>query len=373
MDSSFHVNGIMVPTWSVVICSFPIKEESVEHPMTIAVDLAKSVFEVAVSREPGRVCERKRLTRGQMSSFFVNRPAATVLEACGTAHFWGRLLRGFGHRVLLLPAQHVCRYRLRDKTDHADTLALLEAHRNEKIVPVPVKDLPQQSIAALHRIRTGWIATRTARLNTIRGLLRELGLVIPLGAKLVLPRLSQALSDPQGSIPESLHPILLAAAAEIRTLEQNIQQLERQLETLSRSLPAASSLRSVPGIGLLTATALIASIGDPARFRSGRRLSSCLGLVPREHSSGSSRHLGSITKRGDPYLRTLLTHGARSVLWAAKNDKNPDPLRRWALTVQARRGHNKATIALANKLARIAWAVWSKNTAYQPNTAQTVS
>ena len=337
-----------------------------EHPTTIAVDLAKSVFEVAVSKEPGRVCQRKRLSRGQMAAFFANRPAATVLmEACGTAHYWARLARGFGHRVLLLPAQHVCRYRLRDKTDAADTLALLEAHRNETILPVPVKDLPQQAIGALHRIRSGWLATRTARLNTVRGLLRELGIVIPLGPKLVLPRLSHALADPEGSIPESLHPVLLAAAAEIRALEQNIKDVERQLEALSKTLPAAQRLRSVPGIGLLTATALVASVVEPSRFRSGRRLASCLGLVPREHSSGSSRHLGSITKRGDPYLRTLLTHGARSVLWAAKHDKNPDPLRRWALSVQARRGHNRATIALANKLARIAWAVWSKNTLYQ--------
>jgi transposase len=346
----------------------------VEHPTTIAVDLAKSVFEIAVSKEPGRVCQRKRLTRGQMAAFFANRPPATVLmEACGTAHYWGRLLRGWGHRVLLLPAQHVCRYRLRDKTDAADTLALLEAHRNEKIVPVPVKDLPQQAIAALHRLRSGFIATRTARLNTVRGLLRELGIVIPLGSQLVLPRLSQALCEPKQLIPEILHPVLMAAAAEIRTLERNIKDIERQLETLSRSLPAASSLRSVPGIGLLSSTALIASVGDPSRFRSGRRLSSCLGLVPREHSSGSSRHLGSITKRGDPYLRTLLTHGARSLLWAAKHDKNPDALRRWALAVQTRRGHNRATIALANKLARIAWAVWSKNTVYQPRTAEAVS
>lgn len=345
-----------------------------EHPTTIAVDLAKSVFEVAVSTEPGRVCQRKRLTRKQMVAFFANRPPATVLmEACGTAHFWGRLLRGFGHRVLLLPAQHVCRYRLRDKTDAADTLALLEAHRNEKIVPVPVKDLPQQAITALHRIRSGWIATRTARLNCVRGLLRELGINIPLGAKLVLPRLAQALSDPEGLIPESLHPVLLSSAAEIRNLEQNIKQVEQQLETLSRCLPAASSLRSVPGIGLLTSTAMIASVVDPSRFPSGRRLASSLGLVPREHSSGSSRHLGSITKRGDPYLRTLLTHGARAVLWAAKHDKNPDALRRWALDLQKRRGHNRAAIALANKLARIAWAVWSNNTVYQPRTAQSAS
>jgi transposase len=346
----------------------------VEHPTTIAVDLAKSVFEVAVSSEPGRVSQRRRLTRSQMGSFFANRPPATVLmEACGTAHFWGRLLRGFGHRVLLLPAQHVCRYRLRDKTDAADALALLEAHRNQKIVPVPVKDVPQQAIASLHRIRSGWIATRIARLNTVRGLLRELGINIPLGAKLVLPRLSQALSDPEGSIPESLHPVLLAAASEIRTLEENVKQVDRRLETLAQSLPAAARLQSVPGIGLLTSTALIASVGDPSRFRNGRRLASCLGLVPREHSSGTCRHLGSITKRGDSYLRTLLTHGARAVLWAAKHDKNPDPLRRWALSVQKRRGHNRAAIALANKLARIAWAVWANNSLYQPRSAETAS
>jgi len=346
----------------------------VEHPTTIAVDLAKSVFEVAVSKEPGRVCERKRLTRSQMACFFANRPAATVLlEACGSAHHWGRLLQSLGHQVLLLPAQHVCRYRLRDKTDYADCLALLEAHRNERICPVPVKDLPQQSIAALHRLRSGWLSTRTARLNTLRGLLRELGINIPLGAQLVLPRLSQALSDTKALVPATLHPVLLCAAAEIRQLEQSIKDVDGQLQTISRTLPAAVGLRSIPGIGLLTTTAMIASVGDPSRFRSGRRFASSLGLVPREHSSGSSRHLGSITKRGDPYLRTLLTHGARSVLWAAKHDKNPDALRRWALNLEQRRGHNRATIALANKLARIAWAVWSRNTVFQPRTAQAVS
>ncbi|MCI0659150.1 MAG: IS110 family transposase, partial [Acidobacteria bacterium] len=249
----------------------------------------------------------------------------------------------------------------------------LEAFRNEKISSVPVKSLSQQAIASLHRIRSGWIATRTARLNTIRALLRELGIAIPLGAGRVLPCLSQGLSDPEGSIPESLHPMLLTLASEIRGLEQNIRQVERQLKTVAQSLPAASSLQSVPGIGLLTSTALIASVGDASRFHSGRKLASSLGLVPREHSSGSSRHLGAITKRGSSYLRTLLTHGARAVLWAAKHEKNPDALKLWALSVEKRRGHNKAAIALANKLARIAWAVWTRNTLYQPRAARTLS
>jgi transposase len=201
------------------------------------------------------------------------------MEACGTAHYWARLAQETGHRPVLLPVQHVCPYRLRDKTDHTDTRALLEAFRNEKIAPVPVKTLAQQAITSLHRIRSGWLATRTARLNTIRGLLPELGIAIPQGARLVLPRLTEALS--QESIPKSLHPVLLSAASEIRQLEANIKEVERQLEELSKSLPACSSLRSVPGIGLLSSTALIASVGDPSRFKSGRRLASSLGVVPK--------------------------------------------------------------------------------------------
>lgn len=339
-----------------------------EKHMTVVVDLAKNVFEVAVSEEPGRVCLRKRLSRSQLIPFFRNHPPSTVLlEACGSSHHWGRLLEAFGHRVLLLPPHHTRRYVLRDKTDRADATALLEAHRNEQISPVPLKTLLQQTLACLHRLRSTWVATRTARLNTLRGLLRELGITIPQGPRHVLPALQAALSDPSAPIPEALHPALLRAAQEIRQLELSIRHTELELKNLARDLPAADTLQTVPGIGLLTATALIAFVGNPARFRSGRRLASFLGLVPREHSSGSSRHLGSITKRGDAYLRTLLTHGARSVLLAAKRHARPDSLRRWALCLQARRGHNKATVALANKLARIAWAVWSRNQPFHSN------
>lgn len=177
--------------------------------------------------------------------------------------------------------------------------------------------------------------------------------------------MAEALADPSTEIPQILHPALQSAAAEVRQLEANIREVECQLDELSKSLPAAATLRSVPGIGLLTATALVASVGDPSRFKNGRHLASCLGLVPREHSSGSSRHLGSITKRGDPYLRTLLIHGARSVLLAASRVKHPDPLQAWALSLQRRRGHNRATVALANKLTRIAWAVSVHQTTYQ--------
>ena len=367
MDSSYDENGIEVPASRGALALLQ-KEESVEKHMTVAVDVAKNVFEIAVSRDPGRVCLRRRLSRNQLIPFFRGQPPSTVLlEACGSAHHWGRLLEGLGHRVLLLPPHHTRRYVLRDKTDRADATALLEAHRNEQISPVPLKTLHQQTLAGLHRLRSSWVATRTARLNTLRGLLRELGISIPLGPRHVLPAIQAALSDPSAPVPEPLHPALLRAAQEIHQIENSIRDTELELQALAKNLPATLTLQTIPGIGLLTSTALVAFVGNPSRFRSGRRLASFLGLVPREHSSGSSRHLGSITKRGDPYLRTLLTHGARSVLLAAKRHHHPNPLQLWALSIQTRRGHNKATVALANKLARIAWAVWSRNQPFQPH------
>jgi transposase len=338
----------------------------VEEHTTIAVDLSKTVFEIAVSRHPGRVCERKRLRRAQMVPFFANRPASTVLlEACGSAHHWARQIQSLGHRVLLLPPHQTRRYVLRDKTDGADADALLEAHRNEKILPVPVKTVAQQTLTSLHRIRSGWLQTRIARLNAIRGLLRELGLFIPQGPRHVLPALAGYLSDSQQPIPAQLHPCLLALAAEIRVLEQKLRDVERELVAAVSNAPDAKRFLTIPGVGLLGASALIGFVGPLNRFRSGRRFSSSLGIVPKEHSSGPRRHLGSITKRGDPYLRTLLIHGARSALVAASRTKHPDRLQAWALSIKQRRGHNCAAVALANKIARIAWALSTHQADYR--------
>jgi len=342
----------------------------VEKHTTIAVDLSKTVFEIAVSNFPGRVCERKRLSRAQLVPFLANRPGATVLlEACGSAHHWARQIEPLGHRVLLLPPHQTRRYVLRDKTDGADAEALLEAHRNEKIIPVPIKTIAQQTLTALHRIRSGWVQTRTARLNAIRGILRELGLFIPQGPRHVLPALAGFLSHPQQPIPDQLHPALLTFAAEIRTLEQNLRDTDRHLNAFARRSSDGSRFLTIPGIGVLGATALIGFVGPLDRFRSGRRFSSFLGIVPREHSSGPRRHLGSITKRGDPYLRILLIHGARSALVAASRAKHPDRLQAWALRIKQRRGHNCAAVALANKIARIAWALSVHQTNYRSSAA----
>jgi transposase len=323
----------------------------------VAVDLAKSVFQVAVSSTPGRVDEEHRLSRARFQQFFVGRePVEVLMEACGTAHHWGREVEALGHTVLLLPPADVRRYRDGNKTDRADAKALLEAARNEAIDAVPLKTIDQQTITALHRLRSGYLQTRTARINAVRGLLREFGITIPVGARHLVPRVRAAIEN--GALPTDLESVLRDALTEIEELRAKAQGIERRLKSLVRHMPEAEILLSVPGIGVLTATALVAFVGDVHRFRSGRHFAAYLGLTPREHSSGLSRRIGRISKRGNRYLRMLLIHGARSVLRAAKLTDNPDGLRTWALGVAARSGYNTAAVALANKLARIAWRRW---------------
>lgn len=337
---------------------------------TIAVDLAKNVFQVGVSHRPGQVAESHRLSRSQFLRFLAERqPALVLMEACGTAHFWGRKAQEFGHQVLLLPPGHVRPYVRRNKTDQTDTKGLLEAHRNEDIHPVPLKSVLQQTLAGLHRLRSAWLADRTARINLVRGLLRELGFALPLGARHVVVRAWAVLDAPDSELPAPLCLTLGAALREIRDFEARIAEVEKQLRALAAEMPVVKRLLSIPGIGLLTATALVAFIGDVQRFASCRRFASFLGITPREHSSGLKRRLGRISKCGDVYLRMLLIHGARSVLWAARRAQQPDRLRAWALHVQATRGHNKAAVALANKMARIVWAVWRRESSYQSQPA----
>jgi transposase len=324
----------------------------------IGVDVAKAVFEVAVSDRPGHVSRRERPTRGQFLAFMAQQPAATVvMEACGSAHHWGRKLQSLGHRVILLPPHHVRPYIRRNKTDRTDAKGILEASRNEEIRPVPVKTVAQQVLTSLHRLRSGWMLERTARLNALRGLLRELGVFIPVGAREVVPTVWGLIEDADSELPDALRAVFAEACREIREIEARVKQVERQLEAVAEQMPAVEHLRTIPGIGLLIATALVALIGDIRRFPSGRHLASYLGLTPREYSSGLKRNLGRISKRGDGYLRTLLIHGARSVLVHARRQQ-PDRLREWANNLAKTHVHNKAAVAVANKLTRIVWAVW---------------
>lgn len=329
---------------------------------TVAVDLAKSVFQLAVADSRWKVIETHRLTRTQFERWFANRDVALVImEACGSAHHWARWLNGLGIEVKLLPAQYVRAYVRRNKTDAADAAALLEAARASDMRPVRVKSVEQQALQGLHRIRSLWMGTRTSRINALRGFCREFGIAIPVGARTGLEAIARVLADPHTAVPALIRGTMALLVEEIRLLEARIAQLERELAQAARLSPACTTLLSIPGIGLLTATALVAATsGDVSHFKDARHFASWFGLTPKEHSSGSSRHMGHISKRGDRYLRMLLTHGARSVLRAAavasQAGRTCTPLRSWALAVQQRSNHNKAACALANKLARICYA-----------------
>ena len=334
---------------------------------TIAVDISKDVFEIAVSRKPGKVSERRRLSRAKFEQFLVNQsPATVVMEACGCAHHWGRRVNGLGHEARLLPTLHTKPYVRRNKTDRADASGLLEANRNENIHSVPVKSVDQQVLTSVHRCRSAWMKTRTARVNLGRGILRELGIFIALGRKRFLAEADALVEDAEAEMPDVIRSELAELVSEIRELERKIDEADRQLKALGKQNPAVELLESIPGIGNLTATALVGFVGPSVhRFGSCRKFANSFGLTPREFSSGHHRFLGKINKQGNTYLRTLLTHGARSILLAASKHSKQDELSVWALQVQQRRGHNIAAIATANKLARIVYAVLKRGSEYE--------
>lgn len=323
---------------------------------TIGIDLAKDVFEIAISDRPGRVRERRRLTRRQFALFVegLETGATVVMEACSSAHYWGRRCAARGATVRLLPAQHVRPYVARNKTDQADAAALLEAHRCGAIHAVPIKTIEQQSL---------------------QGLLREYGIVVRTSAALLTRGVTALLEDPDSAVPLLLRPPLRALVDEIRQLEAAIKDIDAQLRAVLRTHPIAKRLHDVPGIGPITATALVASVPHIAAFRTGRHFASWLGLTPREHSSADRRHLGRISKRGDKYLRMLLVHGARAVVRGAYIREARQRLTRldtWALALAARRGRKRAAVALANKLARVIWAVWHRDRAFTLEATATI-
>lgn len=336
---------------------------------TIAVDLAKQVFEVAEANRVGRVVGRRRLTRTQFARYLQHQPPAhIVMEACGTAHHWGRTAQACGHRVSLLPAQYVRPFVRRQKTDRTDATGLLDAVKADGIHPVAVKTVAQQELLALHRMRQQWMTTRTARINALRGFLREHGIAVATGPARVVADVAQLVADAEAPIPSRLRHVLANIVEDIRAIETHIDRVERDLRAIADADPVVDRLMTIPGVGMLTATALVATVPHIHSFPRARRFASWLGLTPREHSSGTRRVLGGITKQGDVYLRCLITHGARSALLAARRAataRRPlTALQQWAVTLADRRGHNRAAVALANKLARIIWAVWTRDQAF---------
>jgi len=342
------------------------------HATTVAVDLAKEIFELAFADADHQIVQRKRLSRRTFGRVLENHaPVRVVMEACSSAHYWARRFVRQGHVVRLLPARDVRPYVRRNKTDRTDAAGLLEADRCAHIDAVPIKSPEQQGIQALHRLREQLKAQRTATINLIRGVLREFGIVIALGAAQVRPAVLAALEDGDSDLPMSLRHTLAEMLEHLANLTHNMSAIEQRLKQIAQHDPVCQRYCQVPGIGVLTATTVRASVGSLDRFRSGRHLAAWVGITPREHSSGTQRRLGRITRRGDGYLRMLLIHGARATLRAARvREQRHQPLTRlqtWALTTQHRIGHNKAAVALANKLVRRLWAMEHHGTGFDPD------
>jgi transposase len=331
---------------------------------TIGIDLAKNVIQVHGVDERGKAVLKKQLRRDQVASFFGNLPPCLIgMEACASAHHWARKLQSFGHTVKLMAPQFVKPYVKTNKNDAADAEAICEAVSRPNMRFVPVKNGEQQAVLALHRARQGFVKARTAQANQIRGLLAEYGIVIPQGIGHIAKRLPEILEDGENDLPGAFRQLLDRLGDHLKELDRQVSELEVQIRSWHRENKAAKKLAQIPGIGPITASALVASIGDAKSFENGRQLAAWLGLVPRQHSSGGKQVLLGISKRGDTYLRTLLIHGARAVIRVA--ERKAGHADSWLARLMGRRNQNVAAVALANKNARTVWALLAHGRAYE--------
>ena len=339
---------------------------------TVGIDLAKNVIQVHGMDERGKAVLKKQLKRAQVASFFANLPPCLIgLEACGGAHYWARKLSELGHAVKLIAPQFVKPYVKTNKNDAADAEAICEAVSRPTMRFVPIKNGEQQAVLALHRARQGFVKARTAQANQIRGLLAEYGIVIPQGIAHIAKRLPNILEDGENDLPGSFRQLLDRLGDHLKELDCQVGELEGQIQRWHRENEASKKLAQIPGIGPITASALVASIGDAKSFDNGRQLAAWLGLVPRQHSSGGKQVLLGISKRGDSYLRTLLIHGARAVIRVA--ERKAGYAQSWLARLMGRRNKNVAAVALANKNARTVWALLAHARDYQASYAPTAA
>jgi transposase len=322
----------------------------------LGIDIAKLVFHVVGMDGAGHVVLRKRLARSELPRFIATLPPLRIgMEACGSAHYWARRFREHGHDVRLMSPQFIKAYVKSPKNDARDAEAICEAVTRPTMRFVPIKRVEQQDLQALHRVRARLIKARTALVNEIRGLLSEYGMILPQGITKFRRLIAQTLEAGQAQLTPCSRELFRQLYEEFLALDQRLASYDEQLTAMGRAHPECQRLQTIPGIGPISATALIAAIGDATQFKNGRQLAAWLGLVPREHSTGGKPRLLGISKRGDVYLRTLLVHGARATLrWV---DTKSDDRSRWVRALIARRGKNRAAVAFANKNARIVWAL----------------
>ena len=327
-----------------------------DNVTTVGIDLAKNVFSVHGVDTAGRQILRRSVRRNQLHRLVAQLPPCLIgMEACSGAHDWARRFQAHGHTVRLMAPKFVTPYHKSGKNDGNDAEAICEAVARPSMRFVPIKSVEQQSILCLHRVRLGFVEERTATINRIRGLLAEFGHVVAQGAAELRRQLPELL--------EQLPPLVAGALrdlhAHVGILDQRVLGYERDIEQLARSDERTARIRQLNGIGPLSASAIVASVGDAHEFENGRQFAAWLGLVPRQHSTGGNTRLGHITRHGDAYLRTLLVMGARAVLQSAARRK--DRVSRWALSVRERRGYHRACVAIAAKNARIIWALLAGN------------
>ncbi len=331
---------------------------------TIGLDIAKSVFQVHGIDAAGQVVIHRQLKRRFVLSFFEKLPSCLVgIEACASSHYWSRELQALGHTVLLMPPAYVKPYVKRQKNDSADAEAICEAVTRPNMRFVPTKTVEQQSCLMLHRARHLFIRQQTAVINSIRAYLAEFGIVAPVGRRGVEQLLEVVADIADRRLPEVARACLAALGSQLRALKAQILEFDRRIIAWHRSSATSKRLDAIPGVGPALATAFVASIADPKAFRSGRDFSAWVGLMPKQNSSGGKDKLGSISKQGDRYLRSLFTAGALAVIRYAKihgTDHRP-----WLTRLLARRPTKVAAIALANKLARMAWAMMARNERYK--------
>ncbi len=330
----------------------------------ISIDLAKSVFQVCGVTKNRNIVFNKQLKRLELAEFMVNQEACVVaMEACYSSHYWARIFESMGHTIKLLPAQHVTPFVRGNKSDHNDAIAISEAALRPNIKAVPVKTVEQQDIQSLHRIRERHVSHRTGLMNQTRGLLSEYGVIAPLGHKSYC-KLLREITDPCCDI---VTPLLKHELGQILDEYyahcERISEINSKLTKIAKNNPYCQILLSIPGIGVINATAIYSAIGDGSQFANAREFAVWLGLTPKTSSSGQSFKSGGITKRGNSYLRKQLVHGARAILTSGR--KKTDRLSAWGNQLMARRGYPKACVAMAARLARLGWVLLQKMETYR--------
>ncbi|MDP1689712.1 MAG: IS110 family transposase, partial [bacterium] len=314
--------------------------------------------------ERGKAVLRKQLKRKDVVKFFANlEPCLIGMEACGSAHYWARKLSEMGHTVRLMAPQFVKPYVKTNKSDRNDAEAICEAVGRPNMRFVPMKTAEMQAVLGLHRARQGFVKARTAQANQIRGLLAEFGIVIPKGIGHIAKRLPEILEDGENALPGIMRQLVRELGEQLKAVDKQVGEMEGQIKLWHRENEQSHKLEAIAGIGPITASAFVASVGDAKSFKNARQVPAWLGMVPRQDGTGGKTTLGRISKRGDVYLRTMLIHGARSVI--AQLERKPDQADEWLKKLLARRNKNVAAVALAAKNARIAWALLAHERSYQ--------